>query len=197
MIPEGDYRYEIVKAGVPAAIETTHLAGGRLRGEKRSVDGTNRYQVEAELDSEGRVRRLELRYQRGPFARSAVYEAQGELFRGSLTALSGRNDVQTKLGRYREVDADLLLFKALIISHVRARGQLRWTGRVATIDPNTLVATSPKQTYARVGNEGRLWSCEPVLGERESIEIDAEGRLLRRVDARGVESRLAQPPREK
>lgn len=197
MIPEGDYRYEIVKAGVPAAIETTHFAGGRLRGEKCSVDGTNRYQVEAELDSEGRVQRVELRYQRGPFARSAVYEAQGELFRGSLTALSGRNDVQTKLGRYREVDADLLLFKALIISHVRARGQLRWTGRVAMIDPNTLVAASPKQTYARVGKEGCLWSCEPMLGERESIEIDAQGRLLRRVDARGVESRLARPRREK
>src|SRR5260370_25545192 len=80
----------------------------------------------------------------------------------------------------REVDAGLMLCKALIIAHVRARGQARWIGRVATIDPNTLVASSPKQTYRRRDEAGRLWIFEPRMGDAEEFELDEAGPALPR-----------------
>ena len=121
-----------------------------------------------------------MRYSRGPFKRSANYEAAGDLIRGHLIAAGGREEVSSKLGRMHEVDADLMLCKALIIAHVRARGQARWIGRVATIDPSTLVAASPKQTYRRRDEAGRLWVFEPRMGDAEEFELDEAGRVIRR-----------------
>jgi hypothetical protein len=82
------------------------------------------------------------------------------------------------------------LFRALIIARVRARGQTRWTGRVASIDPATLVAASHKQS-ARAADPGlRKWIYEPRMGDSEEIELDAEGRIIRRRDNRGTETIL-------
>jgi hypothetical protein len=131
-----------------------------------------------------------VRYSRGPFKRSASYEAAGDLIRGHLIAAGGREEVSCKLGRMREVDADLMLCKALIIAHVRARGQTRWIGRVATIDPNTLVAASPKQTYRRRDEAGRLWIYEPRMGDAEEFELDETGRVTRRRVPDGTETAL-------
>jgi hypothetical protein len=108
-----------------------------------------------------------------------------------VSAVAGRNEVAVALGRYREIDAGLTFFKALLIAHIRARGDERWTGRVAVIDPNTLVAASLKQTCWRRDDAGRLWVYELRMGETETIEIDAEGRITRRLDDRGVETVLA------
>ncbi len=62
---------------------------------------------------------------------------------------------------------------------------------MAVIDPNTLVAASLKQTCWRRDDAGRLWVYELRMGETETIEIDAEGRITRRLDDRGVETVLA------
>jgi hypothetical protein len=108
-----------------------------------------------------------------------------------VSAVAGRNEVAVALGRYREIDAGLTFFRALLIAHIRARGHERWTGRVAVIDPNTLVGASLKQTCWRRDDAGRLWVYELRMGETEAIEIDAEGRITRRRDERGVETVLA------
>ena len=96
----------------------------------------------------------------------------------------------TKLGRYGEVDADLVIFRALTIAHIRERGQTRWTGRIAAIDPNTLVAVTSKQSCRQRGNDPHLWIYEPRMGDSEEIEIDDAGIVLRRRDSRGVETVL-------
>ena len=96
---------------------------------------------------------------------------------GTLPAAAGALPAGTP---YSAFDADLMLCKALIIAHVRARGQVRWIGRVATIDPNTLVASSPKQTYRRRDEPGRLWIFEPRMGDAEEFELDEAGRVVRR-----------------
>jgi hypothetical protein len=147
---------------------------------RRTPDGLNRHEVEARLDAGGFIVAVAVRYSRGPFKRSASYEAAGDLIRGHLIAAGGREEVSSKLGRMHEVDADLMLCKALIIAHVRARGQARWIGRVATIDPSTLVAASPKQTYRRRDEAGRLWVFEPRMGDAEEFELDQAGRIIRR-----------------
>src|SRR5205823_2989044 len=116
------------------AVEEAELSASGLRGTRRESTSSNCHEVEAAFDSEGRVTHLRLRYQRGPFSRSAVYECDGEVMKGSVNGLGGRTEVQTKLGRLREIDADLLVFKALILAHIRERGQVRWTGRVVKID---------------------------------------------------------------
>jgi hypothetical protein len=162
-----------------------------MSGTRRSVDGANRHEVETKLSGDGVVQRVSVRYQRGPFNRTAVYDADGDTLRGRVSAVAGRNEVAVALGRYREIDAGLTFFKALLIAHIRARGDERWTGRVAVIDPNTLVAASLKQTCWRRDDAGRLWVYELRMGETETIEIDAEGRITRRLDDRGVETVLA------
>lgn len=179
-LPAGEYRYELRRGGELFAIEEETLAAGFVRGVRRSADGLNRHEVDARLDAGGFIVAVAVRYSRGPFKRSASYEAAGDLLRGHLIAAGGREEVSSKLGRMREVDADLILCKALIIAHVRARGQTRWIGRVATIDPNTLVAASPKQTYRRGDQAGRLWIFEPRMGEAEEFEIDQAGLVVRR-----------------
>jgi len=183
IFPAGEYRYEIRRAGEVVAIEETSFDGRKIAGWRRSPDGSNRNEVEAEISAEGLVHRLNLRYARGPFSRSAIYEAAEDFLRGSVTALGGRNIITAKLGRFREIDADFVLFRALTIAHLRARGQTRWTGRVAAIDPATLVASSHKQSARASG--ALTWSYEARMGDSEEIEIDAAGRILSRRDDRG------------
>jgi len=189
--PSGRYRYEYRLQNRLTAVETDLLTADKLSGERSQVEGGNRHQVEAELNRDSLITRIRLRYTRGLFSRSADYEAAGDILRGSVSAMAGRNAVQTKLGRFGEVDGDLLIFKAIIIAHIRARGRIRWTGRVALIDPATLVAASVKQTYQQRDADGRLWLFEPSIGEREQFELDREGRITRRIDSRGDETMLA------
>ncbi len=191
LIADGELRYEIRRAGDLIAVESETLAWGRIHGVRRPASGSNLYEVEAELDDAGIVRRIVVSYSRGPFARNASYESIDNFLRGNISAGGSRNDLTTKLGRYGEVDADLIIFRALTIAHIRERGQTRWTGRVAAIDPNTLVAATSKQSCRQRGNDPHLWIYEPRMGDVEEIEIDDSGRVLRRRDSRGVETVLA------
>jgi hypothetical protein len=188
--PPGEYRYTIRRGAETVAIEETALASGRLSGLRRSADGLTRYEVEAALDDAGVVGRIALKYRRGPFARDAAYEANEDFLRGSVSALAGRNVVTVKLGRFREVDADLVMFRALIVAHVRARGQARWTGRVAVIDSSTLVAASAKQSCRQPERGANLWRYEPRMSDWEEIELDDAGRIVRRRDSRNLEVTL-------
>jgi hypothetical protein len=189
--PLGRYRYEWRHQDQLAAIESDILTASRLSGQRTDPSGGNRHEVEAELDSNGLITRIRLRYTRGLFSRSADYEADGEILTGSVSAMAGRNAIETKLGRFREIDGDLLIFKAIVIAHARANDRARFTARVAIIDPATLVAKSIKQTYQRRDADGLIWSFEPAIGEREQIELDREGRIVRRIDSRGDHSILA------
>jgi len=191
LIADGELRYEIRRAGELIAVEDEGLAAGRIHGIRRPASGSNVYQVDAELDDAGLVRRVAVSYRRGPFTRNASYESAGDFLRGSVSAMGGRNNLTTKLGRYREVDADLIVFRALTIAHIRQRGQTRWTGRVAAIDPNTLVAATVKQSCRQRGNDPRVWIYEPRMGDSEEIEIDESGLVLRRRDSQGIETVLA------
>jgi hypothetical protein len=190
LIADGDFRYELRRAGELIAIETETLAWGMIRGIRRPASGSNVYEVEAELDDAGLVRRVAVSYSRGPFTRHATYESADNFLRGSVGAGGSRNDLTTKLGRYGEVDADLIIFRALTIAHIRERKQTRWTGRVAAIDPNTLVAATSKQSCRQRGNDPHSWIYEPRMGDAEEIEIDDAGVVRRRRDSRGVETVL-------
>jgi hypothetical protein len=191
IIPGGEYVYEIREQGRLVAIETTRLEAGRLSGLRRlSEAADNRHEVEASLDGDGLVRSIRLRYVRGPFSRSASYEAGAESLQGVVTALGGRNTLAVKLGRFREVDGGLTIFKALLIAHVRSRGQSRWTARVAVIDPATLVAKSIKQSLHQVEAEPGTWLLEPAIGERETIAIDQAGRILSHATRTGISTVL-------
>ncbi|MGH7933051.1 MAG: hypothetical protein ACREQN_07765 [Candidatus Binataceae bacterium] len=189
-VPYGEYRYELRRGGDIVALEEERLAARALSGMRRSADGNNRHEVEVALDAGGMVEHLSLRYVRGLFNRNASYEAAEDVLRGSVSALAGRNEIAVKLGRFREVDGDLMLFKALIAARIRSRGQVHWTGRVAVIDPATLVAASIKHTWQRLDEHGHLWAFEPRMGDDEEIETDNDGRIVRRRDSRGVETVL-------
>jgi len=189
-LARGEYRYETLRGHHTLSIEEDTFAAGVIRGVRRSADGLNRHEVEAHLDQQGLIKSVTVRYSRGPFARNAIYEAADDVIRGHLNAAGGRETVVAKLGRMREVDADLMLCKALIISHVRGRGQERWIGRVATVDPNTLMIASYKQTYRRRDESGRLWTFEPRMGDAEEIQIDEAGRIVRRRARDGTETAL-------
>ncbi|MGO9060656.1 MAG: hypothetical protein ACLQU2_25225 [Candidatus Binataceae bacterium] len=194
IIPPGEYVYEIREQGHLAAIETAQLTADKLVGVRRAADASgNRHEVDADLDEEGLVRAIRLRYVRGPFTRSASYEADGDTLRGVVTAVGGRNTLEVKLGRFREVDGGLTMFKALLIAHVRNRGQSRWTARVSVIDPATLVAKTVKQSVYRVEAEPGTWMFEPEIGERETIVIDEAGRVLRHTTRTGISSVLVSP----
>ncbi len=190
MIRQGRYRYEIVRGGETVAVEEAELRAGELLCVRRSTDAMSRYEVRASLDAEGRIVRLLARYSRGPFSRSATYEAGGDFLRGSVSAMGARTVETAKLGRFREIDAGMVVFKALIISHARERGQARWTGRVTLIDPNTLTPSSIKQTCRQKDESGLLWSYEPRMGDSEEIRLDETGRLVTLTDNRGTVARL-------
>jgi len=194
IIAEGDYLYEIREQGRLVATESIQFHEGRLTGVRRTADASdNRHEVDATLDSEGLVQSIRLRYVRGPFSRGASYEVSGESLRGVVTALGGRNTLEVKLGRFREIDGGLIIFKALLIAHIRARGQSRWTARVAAIDPATLVAKSIKQSLYQVEAEPGTWLFEPAIGERETIAIDDAGRILRHTTRTGISTTLVRP----
>ena len=190
LIPDGEFRYEIRRAGELIATEEESLAAGKIRGVKHPASGSNVYEVEAELDPDALIRRVVVRYSRGPFVRNATYESADDFLRGNISAMGSRNNLTTKLGRYREVDAELVIFRALTIAHIRARGQSRWTGRIAAIDANTLVAATSKQTCRQRGNDPHVWIYEPRMGDSEEITIDDSGCVLRRHDARGLDTIL-------
>ena len=190
LIADGEFRYDIRKAGELIAVETETLAWGMIRGVRRPASGSNVYEVEAELDDAGLVRRVVVSYSRGPFTRNATYVAADNFLRGNISTGGSRNDLTTKLGRYGEVDADLIIFRALIIAHIRERKQTRWTGRVAGIDANTLVAATSKQSCRQRSSDPHVWIYEPRMGDAEEIEIDDSGHVVRRRDSRGVETIL-------
>lgn len=191
ILPSGAYRYELRRAGAVLAIENSRLGDGVLEVERVPTDGLSRLAVEAALDAAGNVSRISLRYTANLFKRNATYEADGENFRGSVSAMAGRNEIVIKLGRFREVDvAGLVIFRALVLAHLRARGQSRWTGRVAVIDPSTLVAASLKQNCRRTDTDGLRWLYEPRMGDAEEIELDDAGHIVRRRDDRGTEAIL-------
>jgi len=191
ILPAGAYRYELRRAGAVLATENARLAVGVLEAERVSADSMSRLAVEAALDATGSVSHISLRYVANLFKRNATYEADGENFRGSVSAMAGRNEIVIKLGRFHEVEVSgLVLFRALIVARLRARGQLRWTGRVAVIDSSTLVAASLKQNCRSAGDDGLRWLYEPRMGDAEEIELDDAGRIVRRRDDRGTEAVL-------
>jgi hypothetical protein len=191
IIPAGDYRYEIRRGRELVAIEETRLNDSKIVATRVTGNGLSRHEVEAVIDPAGFVRTVSVRYSSSLFKRNASYEADEDNLRGSISALAGRNEIMVQLGRFREIDAvGLILFRALIIAHIRSRNQSRWTGRVGVIDPNTLVAAAIKQNCRSCDATGRLWTYEPRMGDFEEIELDDAGRIVRRRDNRGSESVL-------
>ncbi|MBV8056945.1 MAG: hypothetical protein JO071_17110 [Deltaproteobacteria bacterium] len=191
MLPIGNYFYQIRHHGELVAFEDSRFDTALIVASRRSADGLSRHQVEAALDPEHRVCRVTLSYSSSLFTRKASYEAVEDNLCGRVSGLAGRNEIVVKLGRFREVDAaGFLIFRALIVGHVRLRGDERWTGRVAVIDPNTLAAASVKQNCARRNSSERSWIYEPRMGDTEHIELDEAGRIVRRRDNRGVTAEL-------
>jgi len=191
LLPEGEYRYEIRRGAEVIAQEQATLTTTRLIGVRRGAYATDRHEVETELDSAGVVRACTVRSHRGLFVRSAKYMVADDVLRGSVSAGAGSSSVEAKLGRFREIDADLVIMKAIIIAHIRARGAARFTGRVTAIDPATLVAASPKQTYRQRESSAHRWLFEPHMGESQEIEIDDDGRIVCLRDSRGNQTRLS------
>jgi hypothetical protein len=185
MIPAGDYLYEIRRGNDLLATEEDRFSNAELSGVRRFANSSDTFEAAAALDEHGMVARLTARYSRGPFSRSASYEANLDFIRGTVSAMGSRTVETAKLGRYREVDCGLVLFKALMIAHTRERGQTRWTSRVATIDPNTLTAQTHKKTCRRKDGHERIFIYEPRMGDAEEIEIDETGRIIRIADNTG------------
>jgi hypothetical protein len=191
MIPFGDSFYEIRDRGEIAAFERSHLEGNRIIASRRSADGLSNHQLEATLDPDQCVARLVLHYSSSLFTRKASYEAVGDDFRGRISGVTGSNQIAVKLGRFREVEvAGFVIFRTLLIHHLRARGQSRWTGRVALIDANTLAAASIKQTCIQTATLADSWTYEAQMGDREEIELDDTGRILRCRSSRGLVAEL-------
>jgi len=187
MLPLGNYSYEIRLDGRLVAYEEINFDQASIVGSRRSADGLCRHNVEATLDASHLVSHVTLSYSSSLFTRKASYEAIEENLRGRISGLAGRNEIVIALGRFREVDpAGFLIFRALIIGHIRERRDERWTGRVAVIDPNTLVAASVKQNCARRDTSQYSWIYETRMGDREEMELDEAGRILRSRDNRGV-----------
>jgi hypothetical protein len=191
MLASGDYRYEILLNGEVVAVEETQVQPFLIVASRRSTDGVSRHRLEAVLDTEHSVCRVNVSYSTSLFTRKASYEAVEDNLHGRISGLSVRNEVAVKLGRFREVDAaGFLIFRALVLSHVRVRGDDRWTGRVAVIDPTTLGAASVKQTCFRQNDAGRSWIYEARMGDTEQIELDQDGHIVRRRDRRGLTAEL-------
>lgn len=194
--PPGRYRYEIRSGGALRAFEEAVVEDRAVRANVRTADGLTTHQADASLDGDGRVSQIALRYASSLFKRDATYRADGESFRGNVSAMAGRNEVVIKLGRFGEVDAaELVIFRALLVGRVRLRGQTRWTGRVAVISPSSLTAASLKQT-CRLDMARGLWIYEARMGDTEEIQIDDAGRITHRHDSRGRDDQLVafEPP---
>lgn len=194
MIASGDYTYQIRFNGEVVAFEETHCQPALIVASRRSVDGS-RHTLEAALDADHRACRVSVSYSTSLFTRKATYEAVEDILRGHIIGLAARNEVTVTLGRFREVDAaGFLIFRALTISHVRTRGEDRWTGRVAVIDPTTLGAASSKQSCFRQSNAEYSWIYEARMGDTEQIELDQQGHILHRRDRRGLTTELIAGP---
>jgi hypothetical protein len=190
LLATGDYRYAIRFGGELTALEESRVSLANISATRREVDGLTRRSATATLDASGKIDRIKLRYVSSLFQRDASYRADGESFRGNVSAMAGRNEIVIKLGRFGEIEAaDLTIFRALLLAHVRERGTLRWTGRVAVIDGNTLAAASIKRT-CRTGPSSRVWLYEARMGDTEEIELDDAGRIVRRRDSRGNDTEL-------
>ena len=186
MLPAGVYHYEIRRGNDLVATEEDRCAISEISGVRRFVGSSDSFEATATLDEHAMVARITARYSRGPFSRSATYEANSDFLRGTVSAMGSRTIETAKLGRYREVDCGLVLFKALMIAHTRERGQSRWTSRVATIDPSTLTAQTHKKTCRMKDANERIFIYEPRMGDTEEIEIDAAGRIVRLTDNIGT-----------
>jgi len=182
MIAAGEYYYEIRRGAELVATEEDRFAVGEISGIRRFTGSSDSFEATATLDHSGMIARVTARYSRGPFARRAAYEANQDFLRGSISAMGSRIAETAKLGRYREIDCGLVLFRALMIAHTRARGQSRWTSRVATIDPSTLTAQTHKKTLRQKDALARIFIYEPRMGDVEEIEIDDAGRIIRIAD---------------
>ena len=182
MVPAGVYRYEIRRGNDLVAAEEDRFAISEISGVRRFAGSSDSFEASATLDEHSIVARITARYSRGPFSRSATYEANSDFLRGTVSAMGSRTIETAKLGRYREVDCGLVLFKALMIAHTRERGQSRWTSRVATIDPNTLTAQTHKKTCRMKAGHECIFIYEPRMGDAEEIEIDEAGRIVRLTD---------------
>jgi hypothetical protein len=191
MLPIGNYSYEIRLNGELVAFEDTRCDTAMIVAARRSANGLSQHQVEAALNSEHRICRVTLSYSSSLFTRKASYAAAEDSLRGQIVGLAGRNEIVIKLGRFREIDAaGFLIFRALIIAHVRLRGEQHWTGRVAVIDSSTLAATSVKQNCGWRNGSDRSWTYEPRMGDREHLELDEVGRIVHRRDNRGITAEL-------
>jgi hypothetical protein len=196
MLPVGEYQYEKRRHGEVIEVEEAAFTGDAIQGIRHSADGTNSLKVDAALDADGAIRHVRISYSRGFFKRDAVYEAAEDTLRGSVSAMAGRNEILVKLGRLREIDAELTLFRALLISRLRSRGTPRWTGRVAIIDAATLVAQSLKQSCRALDATSSRWVYEARMGDSETIALDPDGRITERRFSDGSVTRLTRftPP---
>ncbi len=185
MIPAGQYRYEIRRGSDLIAIEEDRFSNREISGVRKFAGSSDSFEATGTLDENAMVARLTARYSRGPFSRSAAYEANTDFLRGTVSAVGSRTVETAKLGRYREVDCGLVLFKALMIAHTRARAQARWTSRVATIDPSTLTAQTHKKTLRQKDGHPFIFIYEPRMGDVEEIEIDEAGKIVRLEDNTG------------
>ena len=185
MIPSGEYRYELRRGSELIATEVDHFASPDLKGVRKSAALSDSFEATASLDDSGMVIRVTASYSRGPFSRAASYEANADFLRGTVSAMGSRTVETAKLGRYREIDCGLVLFRALMIAHMRARGQTQWTSRVATIDPSTLTAQTHKKTLRQKDGTEFSFIYEPRMGDVEEIELDASGKIVGIVDNTG------------
>ncbi len=176
--PLGKYRFEIYHSDVASALEDATLTDHSLMVERRTTEGFTEHTIAATLDREGRITSIAVNYSSHLFKRDANYRTDNEVFRGSVSTVAGRNEIVIKLGRFGEVEvAGVVAFRMLILAHVLERGQPRWTGRVAVIDPSSLTIASLKHT-CRVGRTKNRWIYEARMGDTEEIEIDDAGRIL-------------------
>jgi hypothetical protein len=182
VIPAGEYRYELRRGSDLIGTEEDRYSNREISGIRRFAGSSDSFEATAALDENAMVARVTARYSRGPFSRSAAYEANTDFLRGTVSAMGSRTVETAKLGRYREIDCGLMLFRALMIAHTRERAQTRWTSRVATIDPNTLTAQTHKKTLRQKDGQDRIYIYEPRMGDVEEIEIDEAGRIVRVVD---------------
>jgi hypothetical protein len=182
VIPAGEYRYELRRGSDLIGLEDDRYSNREISGIRRFAGSSDSFEATAALDENAMVARVTARYSRGPFSRSAAYEANTDFLRGTVSAMGSRTVETAKLGRYREIDCGLMLFRALMIAHTRERAQARWTSRVATIDPNTLTAQTHKKTLRQKDGQEHIFIYEPRMGDMEEIEIDEAGRIVRVVD---------------
>ena len=99
----GEYLYEIRQAGEVYLSEQMRVSASALAGVRLAADGRSKLEIDAALTDDGAVQRVSIRYASSLFKRTATYEAVDDNFRGSVSAVAGRNEIVIKLGRFRKV----------------------------------------------------------------------------------------------